>query len=118
MRCRARGLAVRTHAILWTTAMVSGFGRAATAPPARSPRWSRPGWRNRSAPARRGPVYSLNAALGFSGQRRRRVDCRGAGTAGRSCRAPSPIRPLFLLFAAGSLLCCVLIVRTPDTDGG
>jgi MFS family permease len=25
-------------------------------------------------------------------------------------------RPLFLLFAAGSVLCCVLIARTPDTE--
>jgi MFS family permease len=68
------------------------------------------------APVRRGPVYSLNAALGFLGNA---VGAILAATPS-SLHAAMPdalaYRPLFLLFAAGSLLCCVLIARTPDTE--
>ena len=69
------------------------------------------------SPSRRGPVYSLNAALGFLGNavgaviaaapaRLRRDPARRACRTGR-CSCSS---------AVGSLLCCVLILRTPDSE--
>jgi MFS family permease len=68
------------------------------------------------SPARRGPIYSLNAALGFVG------NAVGAVTAaipsGLHGLLPGALayRPLFLLSAIGSLLCCALIMRTPDSE--
>ena len=86
------------------------------APPARSLRSSKPGWRKSVSPARRGPVYSLNAALGFLG------NAAGAMIAALPARLHAMLpgalayRPLFLLSAVGSLLCCALILRTPDSE--
>ena len=68
------------------------------------------------APMRRGPVYSLNASLGFLGNAVGAV--LAAMPSGLHALLPGPLayRPLFLLFAVGSLLCCVLISRTPDKE--
>ncbi len=93
-------------------------GEAATAQRARSRRSSRPGWHRRLTPADRGPVYSLNAALGFLG------NAAGAMIAGSPALVRGMLpgalayRPLFLVSAVGSLLCCALILRTPGHRGG
>ena len=65
---------------------------------------------------RRGPVYSLNAALGFLGNAVGAI--LAATPSGLHGIMPGALayRPLFLLFAAGSLICCVLIAKTPDTE--
>jgi MFS family permease len=103
-------------AILTAAAMVGGFGRGGNgaagpfAPVEQA-------WLAQSLPpTRRGPVYSLNAALGFLG------NALGAVLAATPARLetilPGPLgyRPLFLLWAVGSLLCCALILHTPDSE--
>jgi MFS family permease len=103
-------------AILWAASMVGGFGRGGNgaagpfAPVEQA-------WLAQSvSPSRRGPVYSLNAALGFLG------NAAGAMIAAAPARLETILpgalafRPLFLLSAVGSLLCCVLILRTPDSE--
>jgi MFS family permease len=101
-------------AILWAAAMVGGFGRGGNgaagpfAPVEQA-------WLAQSvSPSRRGQVYSLNAALGFLG------NAAGAVIAAARLETVLPgalaFRPLFLLSAVGSLLCCALILRTPDSE--
>jgi MFS family permease len=105
-------------AILWAAATVGGFGRGGNgaagpfAPVEQA-------WLAQSVtPLRRGPVYSLNAALGFLG------NALGAVIAAVPSRLhvvlPGALayRPLFLLSAVGSLVCCALILRTPDSEAG
>jgi MFS family permease len=102
--------------LLWGAAIVGGFGRGGNgaagpfAPVEQA-------WLAQSlSPARRGPVYSLNAALGFFG------NAGGAMIAAAPARLvgllPGALayRPLFLLSAIGSLVCCALILRTPDSE--
>jgi MFS family permease len=102
--------------ILTLAAMVGGFGRGGNgaagpfAPVEQA-------WLAQSVtPQRRGPIYSLNAALGFLG------NAVGAVLAvlppRLSALLPGALayRPLFLLWAVGSLLCCALILRTPDRE--
>ena len=103
-------------AILYAAAMVGGFGRGGNgAAGPFSP--VEQAWLAQSvSPLRRGPVYSLNAALGFLG------NAAGALIAALPARLqivlPGAVayRPLFLLTAVGSLLCCALILRTPDSE--
>jgi MFS family permease len=103
-------------AILTAAAMVGGFGRGGNgaagpfAPVEQA-------WLAQSVtPRRRGPIYSLNAALGFLG------NAVGAVLAAMPERLESILpgalgfRPLFLLWAVGSMLCCALILRTPDSE--
>ena len=103
-------------AVLWAAIMVGGFGRGGNgaagpfAPVEQA-------WLAQSVPpSRRGAVYSLNAALGFLG------NAAGAVMAAAPARLETVLpgalafRPLFLLSAVGSLLCCVLILRTPDRE--
>ncbi|HVC60792.1 MAG TPA: MFS transporter [Acetobacteraceae bacterium] len=103
-------------AILAAAAMAGGFGRGGNggagpfAPVEQA-------WLAQSVSAmRRGPVYSLNAALGFLG------NAIGAVLAAAPARLHAVLpgalayRPLFLLSALGSLLCCALILRTPDRE--
>jgi MFS family permease len=105
-------------AVLSAAAMVGGFGRGGNgaagpfAPVEQA-------WLAQSVSAsRRGPVYSLNAALGFLG------NAAGAVLAALPDRLHAVLpgalafRPLFALSAAGSLLCCALILRTPDSEAG
>ena len=105
-------------AILSAAAVVGGFGRGGNgaagpfAPVEQA-------WLAQSVSAvRRGPVYSLNAALGFLG------NAVGAVTAALPARLHTLLpgalayRPLFLLSAVGSLLCCALIFATPDSEAG
>ncbi len=102
--------------ILTGAAMIGGFGRGGNgaagpfAPVEQA-------WLAQSvAPTRRGPIYSLNAALGFLG------NAAGAVLAAMPSRLDGVLpgalayRPLFLLWTAGSLLCCALILRTPDSE--
>ena len=102
--------------ILCAAAVVGGFGRGGNgaagpfAPVEQA-------WLAQSVSAmRRGPVYSLNAALGFLG------NAVGAVIAAAPSRLTTVLpgalayRPLFLLSAVGSLLCCALILRTPDSE--
>jgi MFS family permease len=103
-------------AILYAAAMVGGFGRGGNgAAGPFSP--VEQAWLAQSvSPLRRGPVYSLNAALGFLG------NAAGALIAALPARLQTVLpgavayRPLFLLTAVGSLLCCALILRTPDSE--
>jgi MFS family permease len=103
-------------ALLTAAAMVGGFGRGGNgaagpfAPVEQA-------WLAQSvSPTRRGPIYSLNAALGFLG------NAAGAMIAaipsGLHTILPGALayRSLFLLWTVGSLLCCVLILRTPDSE--
>ena len=102
--------------ILTVAAMVGGFGRGGNgaagpfAPVEQA-------WLAQSvALVRRGPIYSLNAALGFLG------NAVGAMLAALPSRLDANLpgalayRPLFLLWAVGSLVCCALILRTPDHE--
>lgn len=103
-------------ALLSAAAIVGGFGRGGNggagpfAPVEQA-------WLAQAISAvRRGPVYSLNAALGFFG------NATGAVIAALPSRLHGVLpgelafRPLFLLFAIGSLVCCALILRTPDSE--
>ena len=102
--------------LLSIAAMVGGFGRGGNgAAGPFSP--VEQAWLAQSVSvARRGPVYSWNAALGFVG------NAAGALIAAVPSRLATVLpgalayRPLFLLVAVGSLLCCVLILRTPDSE--
>jgi MFS family permease len=68
------------------------------------------------APMRRGPVYSLNAALGFLGNAVGAILAATPAILQAIMPGTLAYRPLFGLFAAGSLLCCLLIFKTPDTE--
>ena len=102
--------------LLCAAALVGGFGRGGNGGAGPFGPVEQAWLAQAVSPMRRGPVYSLNAALGFMG------NAVGAilATMPSSLNALMPgtlaYRPLFLLFAAGSLLCCVLIARTPDTE--
>lgn len=103
-------------AVLWAACITGGFGRGGNgaagpfAPVEQA-------WLAQSVrPSRRGAVYSMNAALGFLG------NAAGAVIAALPARLETVLpgalafRPLFLLSAVGSLLCCLLILRTPDRE--
>jgi MFS family permease len=101
---------------LWAAALVGGFGRGGNgsagpfAPVEQA-------WLAQSlAPAQRGPVYSLNAALGFLGNAAGAVMAMLPSMVRTVLPGALSYRPLFLLSAIGSLLCCALILRTPDTE--
>ncbi len=109
-------LAWAQPAILWTAAMVGGFGRGGNgaagpfAPVEQA-------WLAQSvSPSRRGPVYSLNAALGFLGNAAGAVIAAMPSQLETVLPGALAFRPLFLLSAVGSLLCCMLILRTPDSE--
>jgi MFS family permease len=102
--------------ILSAAAMVGGFGRGGNGAAGPFSPVEQAWLAQAVIPTRRGPIYSLNAALGFLG------NAFGAVLAAipSSLQAILPgalaFRPLFLLWAVGSLLCCVLILRTPDSE--
>ncbi len=102
--------------ILSAAVVVGGFGRGGNggagpfAPVEQA-------WLAQSVSAmRRGPVYSLNAALGFLGNAAGAVIAALPGRVDTVLPGALAYRPLFLLSAVGSLLCCVLIARTPDSE--
>jgi MFS family permease len=103
-------------AILSAAAIVGGFGRGGNgaagpfAPVEQA-------WLAQSlTPARRGPVYSLNAALGFLGNSVGAVLAAAPSRLQAALPGALAYRPLFFLSALGSLLCCALILRTPDNE--
>jgi MFS family permease len=102
--------------ILWAAALVGGFGRGGNgaagpfAPVEQA-------WLAQSVrPSRRGPVYSLNAALGFLGNAAGALIAAAPSRLATILPGALAFRPLFLLSAVGSLLCCMLILRTPDSE--
>jgi MFS family permease len=104
--------------LLWGAAIVGGFGRGGNgaagpfAPVEQA-------WLAQSVSApRRGPVYSLNAALGFFGNAAGAVIAAAPSRLHGLLPGALAYRPLFLLSAVGSLVCCALILRTPDAEGG
>lgn len=103
-------------ALLTAAAVVGGFGRGGNGAAGPFAPVEQAWLAQAVSPARRGPIYSLNAALGFVG------NAVGAVTAavpsGLHAMLPGALayRPLFLLSALGSLLCCVLIMHTPDSE--
>ena len=102
--------------VLTAAAVVGGFGRGGNGAAGPFAPVEQAWLAQAVSPARRGPIYSLNAALGFVG------NAVGAVTAaipsGLQGLLPGALayRPLFLLSAVGSLLCCLLIMRTPDSE--
>jgi MFS family permease len=110
------GLLSAQPVILSAAALVAGFGRGGNGAAGPFAPVEQAWLAQAVTPIRRGPVYSLNAALGFLG------NAAGAVIAALPSRLhgilPGALayRPLFLLFAVGSLLCCVLILRTPDSE--
>ena len=96
----------------WSEASVE----AATVPRVPSPQWNRPGWRNRSAPRAEARCTALNAALGFLGNAVGAVIAAAPARLATILPGALAFRPLFLLSAVGSLLCCALILRTPDSE--
>jgi MFS family permease len=103
-------------AILSAAATVGGFGRGGNGAAGPFAPVEQAWLAQAVRPTRRGPVYSLNAALGFLG------NALGAMIAALPARLHGVLpgalafRPLFLLSAVGSLLCCALILRTPDSE--
>lgn len=103
-------------AILWAAALVGGFGRGGNGSAGPFQPVEQAWMAQALTPAERGPVYSLNAALGFLG------NAAGAVIAGSPALMHGVLpgalayRPLFLVSAVGSLLCCALILRTPDSE--
>ena len=102
--------------VIIAAALVGGFGRGGNGGAGPFAPVEQAWLAQAVSPVRRGPVYSLNAALGFLGNAAGAV--LAAMPSGLHGVLPGTLayRPLFLLFAAGSLLCCVLIARTPDTE--
>lgn len=102
--------------VIFAAALVGGFGRGGNGGAGPFAPVEQAWLAQTLTPARRGPVYSLNAALGFLGNAVGAVlAAMPSGLHGVLAGALA-YRPLFLLFAVGSLLCCVLIARTPDTE--
>jgi len=103
-------------AIITVAAMIGGFGRGGNgAAGPFSP--VEQAWLAQSVPvSRRGAVYSLNAALGFSGM------ALGALIAAFPARLQSILpgalayRPLFLMSAVASVVCCALFLAASDTE--
>lgn len=103
-------------AVLWAAIVVGGFGRGGNGAAGPFAPVEQAWLAQAVSASRRGPVYSLNAALGFLG------NAVGAVIAALPARLTEVLpgalafRPLFLLSALGSLLCCLLILRTPDSE--
>ena len=102
--------------LLSAAAMVGGFGRGGNGGAGPFAPVEQAWLAQAVSPMRRGPVYSLNAALGFMGNAVGAI--LAAAPSGLHTVLPGALayRPLFLLSAAGSLLCCALIIRTPDSE--
>jgi len=103
-------------ALLAAAAVVGGFGRGGNGAAGPFAPVEQAWLAQAVTPARRGPIYSLNAALGFVGNALGAVIA--ALPSGLHGMLPGALayRPLFLLSAIGSLLCCVLIMHTPDSE--
>jgi MFS family permease len=102
--------------VIFAAALVGGFGRGGNGGAGPFAPVEQAWLAQTVTPIRRGPVYSLNAALGFLGNAVGAVLAAMPSGLHGVLSGALAYRPLFLLFAAGSLLCCVLIARTPDTE--
>ena len=103
-------------AILWTSALIGGFGRGGNGAAGPFAPVEQAWLAQTLTPAQRGPVYSLNAALGFTGNAAGAVIAALPSLLHASLPGALAYRPLFALSAIGSLICCALILRTPDTE--
>jgi MFS family permease len=102
--------------IFWAAALVGGFGRGGNGSAGPFAPVEQAWLAQALTPARRGPVYSLNAALGFLGNAAGAVIAALPSVLHSVLPGALAYRPLFLLSAIGSLLCCALILRTPDIE--
>lgn len=102
--------------ILCMAALVGGFGRGGNGGAGPFGPVEQAWLAQAVAPARRGPVYSLNASLGFLGNAAGALLAATPSSLHAIIPGSLAYRPLFLLFGAGSILCCVLIARTPDRE--
>lgn len=103
-------------AILWAAALVGGFGRGGNGAAGPFAPVEQAWLAQALTPAERGPIYSLNAALGFLGNAAGAVIAVSPSLVRGVLPGASSFRPLFLVSAVGSLLCCTLILRTPDSE--
>jgi MFS family permease len=103
-------------AILTAAAMVGGFGRGGNGGAGPFAPVEQAWLAQAVSPMRRGPVYSLNAALGFLGNAAGAVIAALPGRLDSALPGALAFRPLFLLWGVGSLLCCALILRAPDSE--
>ena len=102
--------------ILGATALVGGFGRGGNGAAGPFAPVEQAWLAQAVTPLRRGPIYSLNAALGFLGNAAGAVLAVAPSRLDTILPGPLAYRPLFLLSALGSLLCCALIMYTPDAE--
>ncbi len=113
------GLAVvlsANPAVLWTAALVGGFGRGGNGAAGPFAPVEQAWLAQFLTPAQRGPVYSLNAALGFAGNAAGAFIAALPSLLHTTLPGALSYRPLFALSAIGSLVCCALILRTPDSE--
>ncbi len=102
--------------LLSAAALVGGFGRGGNGGAGPFAPVEQAWLAQAVPPMRRGPVYSLNAALGFLGNAAGALLAALPSNLHAILTGASAYRPLFVLSAAGSLLCCALIFRTPDGE--
>ena len=102
--------------LLWAAAMVGGFGRGGNGGAGPFAPVEQAWLAQAVTPMRRGPIYSLNAALGFLGNAVGAVLAAIPSSLHTILPGALAYRPLFLLSGVGSLLCCVLILLTPDSE--
>ena len=102
--------------LVGAAAMVGGFGRGGNGAAGPFAPVEQAWLAQAVTPMRRGPVYSLNAALGFLGNAVGAVLAAAPSSLHTILPGALAYRPLFLLSAVGSLLCCMLILRTPDSE--
>lgn len=103
-------------ALLWTAALVGGFGRGGNGAAGPFAPVEQAWLAQFLTPTQRGPVYSLNAALGFAGNAAGAVIAALPSMLQPILPGVLSYRPLFALSAIGSLVCCALILRTPDSE--
>ncbi len=102
--------------ILVAASVVGGFGRGGNgAAGPFSP--VEQAWLAQAVPAeKRGLVYSINAALGFSGMAAGAIAAALPAQLEGVLPGPLAYRPLFLITLAASLVCCILIQLTQDVE--
>lgn len=103
-------------AVLWAAALVGGFGRGGNGAAGPFAPVEQAWLTQALTPAQRGPVYSLNSALGFLGNATGAVIAALPSFMRGVLPGALSYRPLFLLSAVGSLVCCALVLRTPDSE--
>jgi MFS family permease len=102
-------------AILWPAALIAGFGRGGNGAAGPFTPVEQAWLAQTLTPEQRGPIYSLNAALGFTGNAAGAVIAILPSLLHSVLPGALSYRPLFALSAIGSLICCALIWRTPDS---